>query len=182
MDNIGTRLKKFRTHSKLSLKDLAEATGLSISAISQFEKGLTQPSVNSLYRIAAALDKEVTSFFETQDNNKEVILRSNKRKRLGVPSSKVTFEVLVPNLEGNIEMLLAELEPGGETAEEPASHEGEEECLIVIGGDIEVTIGEKKYILHDKDSIYFNCSLPHKYKNISDKKVITICCVYPPKF
>lgn len=181
--NIGKRIMDFRIKSKLSLKELANLTGLSISAISQFEKGITQPSINSLYRIAAALNKEVTAFFENPSiSGNETVLRKNKRKKLSVPGSKLTFDLLVPDLEGNIEMLLTEIEPGGENGEEPIGHDGDEECLVVIGGDIEVTVGENKYILHDQDSIYFKCSIPHKYKNISDKKVVTICCVYPPKF
>ncbi|MDH3212484.1 MAG: response regulator [Myxococcales bacterium] len=62
---IGARLREKRTEAELTLKQLANRTGLSISLISQIELGKSAASMSTLHKLATALQVRMTYFFET---------------------------------------------------------------------------------------------------------------------
>jgi ribosome-binding protein aMBF1 (putative translation factor) len=62
---IGTRIRSRRHESGLTLKQLANRTGLSVSLISQIELGKSAASMSTMYKLAAALGVKMTFFFET---------------------------------------------------------------------------------------------------------------------
>ncbi len=62
---VGSRLREKRTGSKLTLKQLANRTGLSVSLISQIELGKSAASMSTMHKLSAALQVKMTYFFET---------------------------------------------------------------------------------------------------------------------
>ncbi|EQK47041.1 helix-turn-helix family protein [[Clostridium] bifermentans ATCC 19299] len=86
--NIGANIKKFRKEKALTQKDLAEITGISISAIEKYERGRLNPSLGKIESIANALDvtiqelkpgekqqvKNITQF-STDELLKEIVKR-----------------------------------------------------------------------------------------------------------
>jgi DNA-binding NtrC family response regulator len=62
---VGARLRERRSGAGLTLKQLANRTGLSVSLISQIELGKSAASMSTLYKLAAALQVRMTYFFET---------------------------------------------------------------------------------------------------------------------
>lgn len=62
---VGKRLRERRSESTLTLKQLANRTGLSVSLISQIELGKSAASMSTLYKLATALQVRMTYFFET---------------------------------------------------------------------------------------------------------------------
>lgn len=67
------------------------------------------------------------------------------------------------------------------TGGKPYRHEGEE-CAFILEGTLEINLNDKKFILNKGDFIWFDSSLPHKIKNLSDKKTIAIWVDFPPLF
>ncbi len=62
---VGARLRERRTEAGLTLKQLANRTGLSVSLISQIELGKSAASMSTLHKLATALQVKMTFFFET---------------------------------------------------------------------------------------------------------------------
>lgn len=178
---VGHRIRRLRELKGLSLRYVAERAELTSSLISQVERNVTSPSVLTLRKIAAALEIPVTSFFESLFAPEEAVVRKHARKRLRTAGGRVEFELVTPDLNRQIELLLCHLDPGGESCEEPAAHEGEE-CTLVLGGEVEVTVGDQLYRLDDGDSIYLDSRKSHKYRNVGATRVTLICSVYPPMF
>jgi DNA-binding response OmpR family regulator len=62
---VGGRLRERRTEAGLTLKQLANRTGLSVSLISQIELGKSAASMSTLHKLSTALQVKMTFFFET---------------------------------------------------------------------------------------------------------------------
>jgi DNA-binding NtrC family response regulator len=62
---VGGRLRELRGSAGLTLKQLANRTGLSVSLISQIELGKSAASMSTLHKLATALQVKMTYFFET---------------------------------------------------------------------------------------------------------------------
>lgn len=67
----------------------------------------------------------------------------------------------------------------GGVMETPYTHEGEE-CGVIIQGRLEFTIGNQTCILEEGDSIYFDASIPHRWRNDGKKDVHVVWAVTPP--
>ena len=109
--SIGTRIRAVRTLRGLSSSELANQAGVSRGLISQLELDRANPSIETLRRIAAALDSPIAAFFDDEPAN-GIVVRRNERKTLKVPRSGLTYQLLTPDLNRQIEFILIELEPG----------------------------------------------------------------------
>jgi len=177
---IGHLIRALRRKQKISIEQLAERTGLSTGLISQLERDLTGPSVASLWKISKALNVSINYFFEGYEES-DPIVRKSDRKKIQLPNSNITYELLCPNLQKAIEMLLVQIEPGECSTEDKISHEGEE-CGYVISGTLKVKWGDKEYILEEGDSIYFDSTVPHRYVNCGAVTSISVWAMVPPSF
>lgn len=178
---LGSKIRELRQAKNISIEQMSEKTGLSTGLISQIERDITGPSVASLWKIAKALDVSMNYFFdETQEENP--IVRKDQRKKIMLPNSNISYELLSPDLKDRkMECLLIEIDVGECSTEELISHEGEE-CGYVISGTLKVKWGTKEYILNEGDSIYFDSTVPHRYVNAGNKKCISIWSMVPPSF
>lgn len=177
---LGKKIRSLRKELGKSLEDLAKEAGLSIGLLSQIERDITGPSVESLWKIAKALNVSMNYFFDNYEENNPVV-RKNERKQLKLPNSNVTYELLSPNLNRKIEFLIVKIEPGQCNKKELIAHEGEE-CGYVIKGKLKIKWGDKEYILEEGDSIYFDSTVPHRFINIGDEECISIWAMTPPSF
>lgn len=196
---IGLKLRLLRTTKGLTLTQVAEAAGLSPSFISQVERGLTNPSVNSLKRIGDVLGIPIASLFnhdqqseihgiqldnDEKDNidaNDVRIVRRDHRKGLVWPGENAKSELLTPDLQRKFMVTLNVVDSGCEIAMKPYSHKGEEFALV-LEGRYEITIADKTYILEEGDSIYFPSHLLHSSRTIGDKPARTLWIIAPPSF
>jgi len=175
-------VKTLRKSLGMSIVELSNKSGLSTGMISQIERELACPSVDSLWRIAQSLNVSIGYFFNEQSNiNKNPVVRKNERKALKMSPSNHLYELLCPDLNKRIEFLHITLEPGNANVEKLFSHEGEE-CGVVIKGTLLIKYGEQEYILNEGDSIYLDSTLPHRYINIGNETSISVWAMTPPSF
>src|SRR5688500_3489777 len=132
---MGGEIRALRQQRGLSAVALARAIGMSTSLVSQIERGVTAPSLEVLWAIARALQVPIGAFFEdgASEGNavagappaspKAVVVRANARKRLALPHS-VSYELLSPDLKGQIEFTWAAFEPGDDAPRQPSTHAG----------------------------------------------------------
>ena len=179
--SIGQRIRAVRTLRGLSSRELAQAAGVSRGLISQIELDRANPSIDTLRRIATSLDSPIASFFDEGQTN-GVVVRRNERKTLNVPRSGLTYQLLTPDLNRQIEFIMIELEPGeGGGSRQPFGHPGEEAALV-LEGQLHVWIGEEEHVLDAGDSISFNSGLPHRVANLGKKRVALVSAITPPSF
>ncbi|HHW06036.1 MAG TPA: helix-turn-helix domain-containing protein [Clostridia bacterium] len=177
---LGQKIRKKRMEKNMSLKELAEKTDLTASFLSQVERDLAEPSITSLRKIADAL--EVPIFYFLLDNGStSPVVRKNERKILKFPESHLVYELLSPDLNKQMEVMMARLEVGAVSCDEPLSHPGEE-CIYVLQGKMEISIGDEVYVLEEGDSIYYFAAIPHKIVSVGEEDLIFISAITPPRF
>ena len=168
------------------------AAGVSPSLISQIEHGTTTPSIDALGRIASALGVHIGEFFNQEIGagseaarsprvERPLVVRANARKKLMLPTSKLVYQLLTPDLQGRLELLWMEIGPGLPFPTEPSVHQGEE-ASIVIRGRVHIWVDDEEYVLEEGDSITFESSRPHRTANLDREPAIVICAITPPSF
>ncbi|MDD4657997.1 MAG: cupin domain-containing protein [Eubacteriales bacterium] len=178
--NMGSRIRQKRKERGLSLKNLAKAIDKTPSFLSQVERNLAEPSITSLRDIARALEVPIFYFLlDSQGHNP--VVRKDQRKIISFPGYQLTFELLSPSLNREMEIIQGRLEPGGMTCEEPLSHSGEE-ATLVLTGQMEIQVGSERYVLSEGDCIYYYASIPHKISNIGKEELIFVSAIAPPSF
>ena len=174
---VGPRIRDLRTKKGLSLRALAQLSGLSTNAISLIERGDNSPTVSSLHSLASALNVPITAFFEQQGNGQVIHLK--KAQRPTSATAGVTMENLgsgLPNQQ--IEPFLIIIKPGGSSTSSQITHSGEE-FIYVLKGSLVCKISEQEYELEEGDSLLFLASQPHIYLNQSSK-VARILIIFQP--
>ncbi|WP_297418486.1 helix-turn-helix domain-containing protein [Clostridium sp.] len=177
---IGERIRERRQQLGLSLKELAEKTELTSGFLSQIERDLSEPSISSLRKIAEVLGVAVF-YFLLDDKVKNPVVRHNERKKIRFSESHMTYELLCPDMDRQLEMFMAKLEPGAMTCSEPMTHPGEE-VTYVMKGTMWIKIGEEEYTLEEGDTIYYFGTTPHQIINTGDDEMIFISTITPPQF
>jgi transcriptional regulator with XRE-family HTH domain len=178
--NLGERIRDRRLQLGLSLRDLAERSGVTASFLSQVERGVTSPSIESLRRVATALEVPVFHFLLEDDQDTHVV-RSNQRIRLTWPGSQIVFQLLTPRLNRKMEAFLTEREPGDQT---PITRLGQqtEEFMYVLQGQVEIQLGETVYLLGPGDTIYFDGAMLQRIEPRGDQTARYLSVLTPPVF
>ena len=178
--NIGQRLKKVRLERGYTLKDVASESGYSKALISRIENGNVSPSINSLLKIAGALEiKPYDLFLPSKDAGPSIVLKSD-RKKADMADGKVAVEFLTDQTEEKkIEPFMITIDHGASTGNELGGQLGEIWAML-LKGRIELTLGEERNILEEGDCAYFKASIPHNFKSISKGKSMAFCVVTPP--
>lgn len=170
---LGEHVKALRKQKKMTLKQVAEKTGFSISFISQLEHSKTSATLESLKKISEALGVTPSYFFsETKAKNSKVI-----RNVLNTSSGE-SNNFIYKDLSGNIENPILTpnliiLNPGGNRGSN-LTHSGQE-FLYVLEGTLTVMIEDETYLLHPYDCILIDSSTPHYWLNKTDKPIKFLC-------
>lgn len=191
--DVGKKIKNLRAKKNMPAKELANQAGISFGMLSQLEKGSTQGSVETLRKIAKVLDVTLAFLFtnenEINNNNNENILdekafvvKKDERKKISFPDPLYTCELLVPDLQGDMELLQVNMEPNRITDEIIPHTKGGEECDYVLEGEIVVTLNSREFLLKKGDCIRFNPEIPHKIENRSSKKASYLSIITPVSF
>lgn len=184
MENIeiGKKIKELRKLKGLTIKEIAEASEMSSSMLSQIERGLANPSITSLKIIAKVLDVPVFTFFINEGTVDDLVVRKSERKVMSFPSdNNFSYELLTPDLKGNIEFSLMTLNTGSQSSTEAFAHAGEEVALV-IEGKVDLFINEKKIVLAAGDSIRIPSQRKHRWHNCYKDPCKVVFAINPPSF
>lgn len=168
---VGHRIRALREAMQLSLRDLAERTGVSAPMLSQVERGETSPTLSVAARIAGGLDLSLSQLLRLDEGQHVVIVRADQRRRGPEGAAGHRYEMLTPPLPGQ-RVAVSEhvLEPGASTAGGASIHEpGSRETLLVQSGSLDLVIDEVTRTLAAGDSVTFDADLPHHFENPGDR-------------
>ena len=174
-EGLGKRFRDLRRQKRLTLARMAKMTRRSISLLSQIETGKVNPSFSSMQSIADALDVPLSQLIlqdESEVENGHGLMKSRDRKVL-TTRGRVEHQLLSRSLSPSFEFVINVLPPGSSTGKDLYAHEGLE-CGLLLEGELEVQVGEKKYSLKPGDSITLNSSTPHRLANCGTKKATAV--------
>jgi transcriptional regulator with XRE-family HTH domain len=173
---IGKRLLKLRRGKKLTLKHLANETGLSTSYISQVEKGELMPPVSVLLQLSKAMEIDSSILLREERKQEAKTSAEGYQKR----TEDYTYETLTPEASNkHLKAFKVFIDPRSEHKGVSYQHQGEE-FQYVIRGKVEVMVGENRNVLGPGDSLHFNSSIVHKLKNLSSQKAELLVVLYTP--
>ncbi len=181
-DNLlGERIKNRRIQLGLTLRKLSELTDVSAAFLSQIEHGQTNPSVNSLRRISEALGVNILYFLDDGSRHDPVV-RANDRSSLHLSGSKVTYELLTPDLNRKFEVFLGHAGQHLGNFARPL-RESTEECIFIQSGSLKIGLNTGEYVLNKGDSIYFDGRSLVEISNPSTtEEAVWISIITPPVF
>ena len=177
-ESLGNRLRELRRTQGLSLRALAEKSGLSANTLSLIENGKTSPSVATLQQIALALNIPITSFFEIQVNH-EPVIHTRKDVRKTSPFAHGMLEELGTGV-GNegMQPMIVTMNPQSSSGPEPITHEGNE-FIYCLNGRIIYTVVGTEYVLEAGDSLIFPSKMPHTWINPLEEPVQVMIVMAP---
>lgn len=161
---IAVNLKKLRMERNLSLGQLAERSTVSKVMLSQIEKGEANPTINTLWKIAAGLSVPYTALLERQEQEHAVV-----RKTGIIPQSAEAGHYRLygyfPNTpHRNFELFQMELDEG--FSHVSVGHSGKsEEYIMILEGELTLGLDDKVFVLQANDAISFSATAKHTYGN-----------------
>lgn len=164
---VGRRVHALRESMDLSLRDLAERSGVSAATLSQVERGETSPSLTVAGRIADGLDLTLSQLLRIDEGRHIVLIRAGEGRGRSRSGHKVVE--LTPPLPGQrADVSVHTLQPKATTggADDPPMHEpGSRETVVLIEGTVELAIDGETHRLETGDSATFDADLAHHLRN-----------------
>ncbi|MBW1798448.1 MAG: helix-turn-helix transcriptional regulator [Deltaproteobacteria bacterium] len=173
---IGKRLLKMRREKKLTLKNLANETGMTTQYISQVEKGEVTPPVSILLQLSRALEIDSSILLKEEKKKAGKKTKDDYQKR----TEDYTYAVLTPEARHkHLKAFKIVIDPKSDHKGVSYQHLGEE-FQYILKGKVEVMVGDNKNILGPGESLHFNSSITHKLRNISSEKAELLVVLYTP--
>lgn len=162
---VGQQVRKLREARNLSLRQVAERSGLSINAISRIERGEVSPTISSLERIAEALELRLCDFFSHEPAFRTIHTTPQQRDQ------PMTLGITLENLglgatQSKFEAFLVTVDPGCGNQLTPSEHPGHE-FVYCLQGTLVYQVGNSRHPLNSGHSLLFEASQPHCFWNPS---------------
>lgn len=174
--SVGSRIRALREAMSLSLRDLAERSGVSAPMLSQVERGETSPTLVVATKIAAGLNLTLSQLLRLDETHHVVVVRKNERRAGEGRGDGHNYELLTPPLPGQrVELSEHRLRSGAGTGGEgdaPIHEPGSRETVVVREGRLDLLIDGNRHKLNDGDSVTFDADLPHHFENPGKKTAI----------
>lgn len=177
------KIREYRKENHLTIKELAALSGMSISYISQIERGETDPSLSSLRKIANVFQVPIYMLLDDTEMVKDLTLRADQQIVSYSEEGNVSYRFLtpLPSAEYTPEALLVryEIAPHSQDTTEPLRHYAEE-FLYVTDGELTVQIGDREILLKEGDTTVVQKNIPHICINKTDTPTRGYSVIAPP--
>lgn len=178
---LGTRIRALREAMDLSLRDLAERSGVSAPMLSQVERGETSPTVQLAARIASGLELRLSQLLRLDEDGAVTIVRRAERRKGPMSAGGHSYEILTPPLPGQrAELSSHTLAPGALTGGpgDPPMHEpGSRESALVQSGTVVLVCDRQCHELAAGDCVTFDADLPHHFENPGREEAVLLAVV-----
>ncbi|MBW2028753.1 MAG: helix-turn-helix transcriptional regulator [Deltaproteobacteria bacterium] len=173
---IGKRIARLRREKRLTLKNLANETGLRQSYLSQVEKGEVMPPVAVILQLSRALEIDSGVLLKEEKRRAGQKTDEDYQKR----TEDYSYENLTPEARHkHLKAFKVFVDPKSDHRGVSYQHLGEE-FIYVLRGKIEVLVGENRNLLSPGMSLHFNSSIVHKLRNVSSEKAELLVVLYTP--
>ncbi len=175
--NVGRRLRELRAGHGLSIRALAEQSGLNVNTLSLIENGKTSPSVSTLQQIAAALKVSVTAFFEVQETTQSIVYQKAGNRPAAAFACGSLANLATGFAAPGLGPFIVTMEPKASSGDNPIVHTGLE-LVFCLEGQLEYEVDDKRFPLDPGDSLLFEAHRPHRWRNnsaLSSRSLLLIC-------
>jgi transcriptional regulator with XRE-family HTH domain len=180
-DALGSRIRALREAMDMSLRDLAERSGVSAPMLSQVERGETSPTLQVAKKIASGLELRLSQLLRLDEGDSVSIVRRVARRKGPASVSGHSYELLSPPLPGQrAELSRHTLAPGAATggAGDPPVHEpGSRETALVEAGVVTLVCDSERFELDSGDCVTFDADLQHHFENPGKEDAVVLAVV-----
>jgi transcriptional regulator with XRE-family HTH domain len=174
---IGANLAEIRRQRGLSLEKVAEMSGVSKAMVSQIERGESNPTVATLWKVALGLKISFSELITEKRAHIEIVRYADIPPVVDDAAGVKIFPLFPFEQDRHFEIFLVTLDPSASHASDPhATHS--EEYIFIIEGAIEIIIGSAAYRLAAGDAIHTHADKPHFYRNLADRPVRFLNIIY----
>lgn len=180
MENIGVKIKNMRFNKDMTLKDLSKKTDLSVSFLSQIERGSSSLAITSLKKIADAFNVKMSFFFEEVENHSYTSKKEEQQtyKMEGSYVEYIRLAGMFP--ERQLEPMKVTLAPNQPYTEQ-FTHPGEE-FYYVLKGTVIFKVEDSEYILNEGEGIHFPSEKVHQWSNPTSEEATLLVVLTPVIF
>jgi transcriptional regulator with XRE-family HTH domain len=175
---LGRRVRLARLARGMSIDDVAQASGMSKSFLSRFERDIAQASIASLLRLCEAVGIAPATLFEPPETSFVAAGRGAPINLGGVGMS----ETIISGMRNeHLLALHSVIRPGGGSGDEAYALKASADLVHVKSGALEITVGDETYRVAAGDTLTFKPSIPHTWRNPSKTEDCTaIWVIVPP--
>jgi transcriptional regulator with XRE-family HTH domain len=170
---VGARIRAMRLRQQLTLRDVAERTGVSVSMLSMLERGVSTASVGTLVAVASALGVHMYDLFahrDSADGSPVTRLAEQTVVRMG---EGTTRRVAHNDSAAGVELAVNEYEPGGASGPSATHHDGRE-FGVLISGRLTIELEGESHVLEPGDVIAYSSDRPHRIANTGDEHAVAV--------
>ncbi len=176
---IADNFKAIRIQRGLSLDNVASLTGVSKSMLGQIERGESNPTIATLWKIANGLKVSFSSLVQRPVEENKVIYRSDVAP-IVEDNGNYTIYPFFPFEEGrNFEMYQVIIQPGGIMNSE-AHNKGTLEMIVVFDGELAISFEGSRYLVGKNDAFEFRADRMHAYQNPGQVETRLSMIIYYP--
>ncbi|MFZ5643258.1 MAG: helix-turn-helix domain-containing protein [Bacillota bacterium] len=161
---IANNLKRIREDKKLSLEKVAGITGVSKSMLGQIERGESNPTINTIWKIASGLKVSFTALVNSPQAETTIIHKSDVETLMEDNGKFRVYPVFPYEDSRRFEIYIVEIDKGGYYSNDTHG-ERTQEFIIVTEGELTILTDNKEYTVNQGDSITFRADRPHAYHN-----------------
>jgi len=179
---IGKRIRQLRKERDMTLDELSEKSGVALATLSRMENDKMTGTLESHNSICKALNTSLAELYKEIEQELKTVDSVPKKDRTEhfVHARKARYELLVSKtLDKKIMPLMMKVGAGGATHKEQ-NKTGVEKFIYLITGSLEANVGNAIYSLKRGDSLYFDASLPHTFRNKGKAEAEAVCVISPP--
>lgn len=155
----------------MTLQDVSDSIGLSVTHLSRLESGKRQPSVGILMQLARLYGTSVGDLLGENTTTRHHVTTAEERTARPGPDGPFTVLTGLPDLHG---LHAVELTLEGQ-AHNSSSHE-DEEIIYAVTGAVRVTLGDETVDLHQGDALHFDARIEHNLEDLEPPSRLLIVC------
>jgi transcriptional regulator with XRE-family HTH domain len=176
---VGIRLRRIRTARRKTLRTTAADAGITEGFLSQIERGMSNPSLATLRRIAGVFGLRISDLFDDFGAGEPRVLRPEDRPVLHFGSMGTKVH-LTPDADRHLDVFVWEFEPRGSTGLEPFRHGDSEEFMLVMSGSVTLDLADRRLEMRAGDSIVYRSSTPHRIAESAQQPAQVLWAMTPP--
>jgi len=179
-ESLGKKIRKRRRAIDMTLQQVSERVGLSISFLSQIERGMSTPSLSSLCNIAEVLGTSVDAFVKTPLQS-AAVSRQGQRESFSLGDARRTYELLGRSFPGGAKLHPTLVRrPPGHVSE--LMHNDGEDFVYILEGSMLLEVAGERHILNKGDSMHFQSHLPHRSTTLGNEPTLELWVRTQPLF
>jgi transcriptional regulator with XRE-family HTH domain len=178
--HLGKTIERLRKEKHITLVDLSQKSGVAIATLSRIENGKMIGRVESHIKICDVLSVTLPELYKDFPKKTLEVAKEKIGHTVGIQNNRFSSELLMSNTHNKKIIPFVIRIAKEERTSTDKTKTGVDKFIYMLQGNIEAHIGNEKYGLSQNNSMYFDSSVPHYFKNMGIVEARLICIVCPP--